>query len=678
MDKPHLPEPPATLSARYWTAMGLMLAAGAAGAGTADLTDIPFESLTGMQVSTASRFVQSAREAPSAVEVVSREDIRRFGWRTLADILNSLPGLYSTHDGAYDFAGTRGFLIPGDYNTRFLLLVDGQRLNDNIYQQALLGDEFPLDPSLIERVEYVPGPGSSVYGGNAIFGVINVITRRPGEQSPLEISARLSAPEAGTVQISGSRRLPTGASLMAAVGGSIRSGRDTTYRDPVGGLQLGNGQPSPDGVAHDLDRLETRRVMLRYEDGGLTLTGLYGDRRVEPSSALYLGLFDTRLQNVVDANWSLTSHYQSAMSDSLHLEGRLGLSGSAYSSDTPFPDGGGSLYLNHDESRGTWLSGDLRLLYTAYEGHKLIAGFDLQHDRDNRQRNHDVNAAINPPVDISAPTDRRGLYLQDEWTFAADWRLNAGLRLDHLDGSGSQSSPRLGLIWLADSDTTVKLLAGKAYRPANAYERDYGNGINYLGNPLLQPETIRTLEAIYERDLASRSRLTVSLFRYRLDNLITQEALPGGSLQYRNQNPVRTAGAEVSWQTRLDCGLRLNASLAQSRIDDAGALASFSPSWVFKLRGSHPLADGRWQAAVESRLLADSDYLWQGTRYHLPTQVQVNLTLSPAQATPGLSWSLGVRNLLNRRNEQPASEEIPVPSVPGERRSVEIGVRYAL
>lgn len=677
MDQPDSPDdrhrrcPPALLAL---TALASLTAAAA----PVDLTDLSFESLTSMQVSTASRFAQSTREAPSAAAVITREDIRRHGWRTLAEILNSLPGFYAVSDGAYDFAGARGFLIPGDYNSRFLLLLDGLRLNDNIYQQALLGEEFPVDANLIERVEYVPGPGSSIYGGNAIFGVINVITRKPGEMPPLEVNASGALPAAGALQLTGSHRLPSGAAVMASVSRSLRAARDTTYRDPAGGLQMSNGLPSPDGIAHDLDRLETRRAMLRYEDGGLTLTGWYGDRVVNPSSALYLSLFDTPWQEVRDTVWSVSAHYQGAPAKDLQLETHLGYAQSAYNSDSPFLDGANQTYLNHDDSLGSWWSGDVRLFYTGLEGHKLIAGAELQQDRENRQRNHDINAANNPPVDISASSDRHGLYVQDEWAFAGNWRLNAGWRLDHMEDNGSQSSPRLGLIWLADSDTTLKLLAGKAYRPANAYERDYGNGINYLGNPGLQPETIRTLEAVCEQEFSPHSRLSVSAYRYRLDNLITQEALGNGSLQYRNQSRLQTHGAELSWQTRTVSGIRLNTSIAHSRVDARGSQVSFSPAWIVKLRGSLPVFNGQWQLAAESDYHNGADYYWQGGGYRVPAWVGLSLHLSPVQTTPGLSWSLALRNALDRRNQQPASEEIPVPAVPGEKRSVELGVRYAL
>ena len=121
-------------------------------------------------VSTASKFPQAIREAPASITVVTAEEIRRFGYRTLGDVLRSVRGFYTTYDRNYAYVGMRGFARPGDYNTRVLLLVDGHRLNDDIFDQAPIGTDFPIDLSLVERVEVIRGPASSLYGTNALFG----------------------------------------------------------------------------------------------------------------------------------------------------------------------------------------------------------------------------------------------------------------------------------------------------------------------------------------------------------------------------------------------------------------------------------------------------------------------------------------------------------------------------
>ncbi len=109
--------------------------------------------------------------------MVTAEEIRGFGWRTLAELLNGVRGVFTYTDRAYGYIGVRGFAPVGDYNTRVLLLIDGYRANDNVYDQAPIGREGLIDLDLIERVEVIRGPASSVYGTSAFFGVINIVTR---------------------------------------------------------------------------------------------------------------------------------------------------------------------------------------------------------------------------------------------------------------------------------------------------------------------------------------------------------------------------------------------------------------------------------------------------------------------------------------------------------------------
>src|ERR1044071_8838784 len=156
-----------------------------------DLTEVPLETLMQMEVPTvysASKFEQKTTEAPSSISVVKADEIKLYGYRTLADVLRSLQGFYVSYDRNYAFLGTRGINL-GDFNSRTLVLVDGHRINNNLTDGAYIDTAFILDVDLIDRVEVIRGPGSVLYGNNAFFGVINVVTRKGKQLDGVEASA---------------------------------------------------------------------------------------------------------------------------------------------------------------------------------------------------------------------------------------------------------------------------------------------------------------------------------------------------------------------------------------------------------------------------------------------------------------------------------------------------------
>lgn len=656
----------------------LLLLMAYAHAQTSDLTEISFEDLASIQVSSASKFSQSTREAPSSVELITREDIRRHGWRKLSEALSSLTGIYGASDQVYDYLGTRGFLVPGDYNTRFLVLIDGQRSNDNIYEQGSFSEEFPLDLGLVERIEYVPGPGSSIYGSNAIFGVINVITRRADEMPPLQLAARLSQDGWREVRTSGAVRLDSGASVLLSVTAGDKDGNERTYADPTGGLLTLGGATSPDGVAPDLDRQRKRQFFGRYEDGNFSLAARHAERRVQPSSAPYGTLFNDPGLVIEDVSTALLGRFQKQLTDTLGIDARLEFGEMTYQADYPYDDGIGNRFINRDDTLGRWWAGEVRTFFTGLAGHKIVAGVDAQRDTVARQRNFDIGGAtVNPPIDVDSRRHRTGIYGQDEWAFADRWRINAGFRQDNLSDGASSTSPRLGLIWLNSELTTFKLLAGRAYRVPNAYERDYANGLSYLANSTLKPETIRTIEGVWEQQLGRQQDLRVAVFDYSIANLIAQIDTGGGLLQYQNQAKIKAHGLEAGWRVNWDSGAQFAASWSLNHTEDAnGRRPGFSPKWIFKVRASLPLAGDRWLLSTEARAIGATEYLWNGTPQRLATQVTVDANLTTARLAPGLDGHLRVRNLFDRRHRHPSSDELPVPAIPDDRRTWEIGLRY--
>src|SRR4030095_780081 len=156
-----------------------------------DLLNLSLDELSAIKIDTvyaASKFTEKVTDAPSSVTIIGRDEIERFGYRTLADIIESVRSFDIRYDRNYSYTGVRGFNSLGDYGSRVLLLVDGHRMNDPIFDTAAVGTEGLVDVDLIERVEFIRGPGSAVYGSNAFFGVINVVTRSGASVDGVEAS----------------------------------------------------------------------------------------------------------------------------------------------------------------------------------------------------------------------------------------------------------------------------------------------------------------------------------------------------------------------------------------------------------------------------------------------------------------------------------------------------------
>ena len=156
-----------------------------------DLMDMSLENLMKVEVDSvygASGYRQNVNDAPASITIITADEIKRYGYRTLADILRNVPGFYMTFDRDFSYVGVRGLANPGDYNSRVLLRVDGHWLNDNVTGGAVFGTEMPFDIDLIDRVEVIRGPNSPVYIASALLAIINVVTKQGREVNGVSVS----------------------------------------------------------------------------------------------------------------------------------------------------------------------------------------------------------------------------------------------------------------------------------------------------------------------------------------------------------------------------------------------------------------------------------------------------------------------------------------------------------
>lgn len=622
-----------------------MAFADASGMKADQLVELPFEQLLTLEVSSASRYPQKIGEAPSAAVVVDAAQIRAFGYRTLADVLRSMPGLYITEDHSWNYIGVRGFARPGDYNTRVLLLVDGYRSNDNIYNQAYLGNEFMVDIDLIERVEFIPGPGASVYGDNAFFGVINVITKSAAALQGSTVSAAAGSHDSYQAGYRYGNRYDNGAELVMAVTHYDSQGRDWF-------------SPEYNAVAHDLDgeRYTKLFAKLRYQEW--TLEGGYMKRpRQNPAAPYGVEFGDTRMETV-DTHAFLNASYNTALSQTLDLSGTLYYGAFDYDGNYPYPG-----TLNVDRSRGRRAGGELRLLSTAFSGHKLMGGVEYQKDLRQMQRNDDRTPPLNYFTQNTEP-HKYGVFVQDEYALRDDLLLNAGLRYDHYSTTGGTANPRLALIYHPAPGNGFKLLYGSAYRTPNAYELYYSSELTastYKGNPNLDPERIKTYEAVFEKTLGGAWHGTLSLFRYNITDLISQVRDPlDNKLVFVNAEDMHASGVELTVDKYWQNGARLtgNVSLQEARSDEDDEWLINSPRVLGKVALAVPLGDA-WQAGGElqytgKRRTEDGE----AGAYTL-----ANLTMSRRDVVKGLDIAVSAYNLFDKEYDAPADRGVFVQDV---------------
>ena len=202
--------------------------------------------LLDMKVSSASRYLQTLKEAPAAVTIISEEEIRRYGYRTLAEALNSVSGLFLTDDRNYTYLGVRGFGRPSDYTNRVLVQVNGHTLNENVYGSSPVGTDLGLDLGAVERIEIVKGPGSALYGAGAMFAVVNLVLKKGRGIDGARVSAEAGSPGLIRGAVTAGREFGNGVESFSPRRGLRSPGKtfislSSTRRRPRAAVRPGTG-----------------------------------------------------------------------------------------------------------------------------------------------------------------------------------------------------------------------------------------------------------------------------------------------------------------------------------------------------------------------------------------------------------------------------------------------------
>jgi outer membrane receptor protein involved in Fe transport len=627
---PPLPRPRALL-------LALAAALGPAGAAAGDLTSLSLEQLMSVTVTGASKYAQAPNEVAASVSVLTRADITAFGWRTLDEALAGLPGVHVTADRQYAYLGLRGFGLPGDFNTRVLVTIDGNRINEPVYDGGPMGRQLPIDLALVERIEFIPGPGGAVYGQNAMFGVVNIVTRRGADLGGVEVELALQQPQRQReARVSWGGRLADGTELLVSATGLAAAGQD---------LRMDYGSAGVTGIARGQDLERDADLLLRASRPGWAATLVHGNWRKHDPTGAYFSDPLRRDQYQGDAYLLADLRVERPLADDAQLVARLFAGSEHYSSALAYE---GARFSFPAASR--WFGTELQLLLDRFAGHRTLLGVELQRNARLNQHIFDLGTPAN---DIRIDRDgwRAGLYVQDEWRVAETLRSTLGLRLDRGTGFDLRASPRAALIWDPAPGTTLKALAGRAHRAPNSYERDYDDGFAQVANPALVGETIDTFELAADHRVRSTLRLHGSAYGWRMRNLITLGIDTASGLpQYQSGAEVRARGVELGFADGGDGALLLRGSLALQAVrSEDGTPAVNSPRRLAKLAALVPLGGARlaleWRAESGRRQI-------DGRRLGGVALLDMNL----AGQAGRVALALRVRNLLDRRYAQPASD----------------------
>lgn len=606
-----------------------------------DLTELSLESLMEFEVPTvygASRFEQKSTEAPSSVTVISSEEIKRFGYRTLADVLQSVQGFHISYDRNYAFLGARGVNL-GDFNSRILLLVDGHRVNNNLTDGALIDTAFILDVDLIERVEIIRGPGSVLYGNNAFFGVINVITRQGKNVNGTEASAEHATFDTWKGRVTVGHSFTNGLQFLIS---------GTAYKSDGEGklfFEEFNTPAQNNGVARDMDHDSFESVFgtITYRD--FTLQGAFVSREKVNPTAQFFTTFNDRNLRTVDERSYADLKYAHNFAEIVDVMARVYYDRNDFEIVYPFAP-----LLFKEEQKGEWWGAELQLNKKLWERHILTMGFEYRDDFHQSNHISDQNTG-QVFTDVHQDRQSHGAYLQADFAILTNLHLNIGGRYDQYGDFDPAFNPRVAVIYNPVPTATLKFLYGTAFRAPNFLELSDSRFQD------ISPEEITSYEAVYEQEIGRNLRSTISGFYNEMDDLIVLE-----NGNFTNFN-AEALGMEMALTGSWTNGVRTRLSYTLQKVEDQSAnrILPDSPQQLVKLNVSVPV--------YKQKVFAGLEYQYTSSRHTLRTTTTgstltgedasgfgvLNFTLFSRNIIENLDFSVSIYNLLDTKYSDPAS-----------------------
>lgn len=620
-------------------------------------------------VYTASKYEQKVTKAPVSVSIVTADEIKKWGYRNFGDIVASLKGFYSSNDRNYGYVGSRGFSLPSDYNTRLLLLIDGHRYNDNIFESFYADEGFPVDVDMIERVEVVRGPSSSLYGTSAFFGVINVITKRGRDLKGINIKTSYGSFNATKTSLSYGKRFGNG--LEAFLGGSFydSDGNDHFFSKEFDDPATNNG------FYDNNDDERAKKLLAKLTYGDFTLEGLVVHRKKNLPTAPFDTVFNDPDTQTVDQAQFYELKYDHTFENQLNVQSRVSYNYYRYTGNypifgepTPQDPMGRRIVDNKDLARGQWWRGNLEATQIFWDNHKVTFGGEVQYDFDQFQSNFDQEAdgSTANPKTFDSSGYRWALYGQDEFSITDKLTFNAGLRYDFFSAFGGTLNPRLALIYNPWEKTSVKLLYGTAFRSPSQFEVN-SPLLGVIDNQDLSPEELETTELILEHYFNESLRGEFNVYHTEVKDIISQAQVSADVAQNQNVDNVNSNGIELQLEDSWSNGFqaRISYSWQDTKYKANNEHLPNSPEHMVKLNLIAPLWKDIVFLGFETRYMsgrkrpqpkpdpASITEVGSGVGDHVIS----NLTIFTKNWVKGLELSAGAYNLFDERYFDPASTD---------------------
>jgi outer membrane receptor for ferrienterochelin and colicins len=618
-------------------------------------------------VSGAAKRDQSLGNVASAVTVITADRLRRFGYRSVAEALRAVTGVYVSDDRLTERVGIRGLQILGDFNTHILVLVDGVTVNEPWNQYVGIGADMPVSIDEIARIELIRGPVSSVYGTNAFFGIVNIVTRG-ADQSP-RAYGRASAGTFGNFH--GNAGFAAGdvnRQVRGAFSFLSRAGEELTVPE-LGGAINADGNLAYQGslVAH-------------WDGLFAQLRGYSKDREVAAAP------YDSAAGD--ERNRFLDRQLLGELGYTFEVGQRATVTGRGYFSRYQFKD---YLVYEPDEANfrdigdSLWFGGEVRGFIRVLPKSLLdvtLGAEAIWNDVTSEAFEEDAREE-----GVVVPTSFSTFGLYGELSSAPlPWLgLSVGMRFDGNSLFTENFSPRGALFLHHREDFGLKLLFADGFRYPSAYEAFFADEKTFVANPELAPERIRSFEAVLWGRPVPGLALRLSAFRWELEDIIELQPLAGTPfLRFENITTMTSTGGEVEASYRDTRGWlgAVSATYADVQRNEGMEPAPNAPALIFKAQASTPRLARLVHVSTELQVVSSRETRDPDRRAR--AHVGWNVALY-APDLKGFDVTLGARNLVGKREEIPTSDEVdrdagamPVVVMPGEAREIyaRIGFSY--